>query len=296
MAASAQVEALRRRLAPLLKETKLVQFGSSAFEAGAYEPDAAHDAPFDERSGARVSLGEPALDGVLGGGIAPGLHELRPEGYADSPLTLAMTAAFAARALQAREQAGLVVWCRSAARPAQDFGLLDPAGAQAFGLDPRAIVLVEAGSVRDALWTLEESVKCPAVTAVIGEIGEAAAVDLTAERRLLLTARAACSHVFLLRSHAHAAPSPSLTRWRVAARVGAPAPWRDIFGLSGLGPCAARLTLVRQRGGGHPPGAFDVEWRDAATGFTLASLVADRSARPDGEGRERRAIPLRRAG
>ena len=62
------------------------------------------------RAAARLSLGAPEIDAVLGGGFAPGLHELRPASYFDAPAAVLALAGLLARAAQARS--GPVLWAR----------------------------------------------------------------------------------------------------------------------------------------------------------------------------------------
>jgi protein ImuA len=47
-----------------------------------------------------------------------------------------------------------------------------PPALRAFGIDPGRILFVDAWRVKDALWTIEEALKCEALNAVVGEVSE----------------------------------------------------------------------------------------------------------------------------
>jgi protein ImuA len=253
----------------------------------------------------RLTLGAPEIDRILGGGLAVGLHELRPESYFDAPAAVAALAGLLARAAAARP--GPVLWVRSrgGAIAAHDFGAPDPAGLAALGLDPARVALVDAKDAAGLLWAMEEGASSKGVAAVAGEIGASPTMSRVAARRLQLAAKAAGGFVFALRGpHGHA-PSPAVSRWSVAARPGADAPWRGADATPGLGRARLALTLERLSGadfsehaadgetsqgeGSLLPRTFIVEWTDAADGFRLAAPVADRPARAEGRGR----LPLR---
>ena len=55
------------------------------------------------------------------------------------------------------------------------------------GLPTRDLIHVEARDARDALWAMEEGLRCATLSCVIGEIwGDPKALDFTATRRLCL--------------------------------------------------------------------------------------------------------------
>ncbi len=47
-----------------------------------------------------------------------------------------------------------------------------PPALKAFGIDPERILFVDAKKTKDALWSVEEALKCNAISAVVGEISE----------------------------------------------------------------------------------------------------------------------------
>ena len=249
-----------------------------------------------------LSLGVETLDAALGGGLAPGLHEVRPQSYFDAPAAAAACAGVTARAAALRP--GPVLWVRARAQAsafaAHDFGAPDPMGLAAWGLDPTRIVLVEAADARGVLWAMEQGARTRGLACVLGEIGAASAFDRVAAQRLQRAAWRSEGVVVALRGAQGHAPSPAQTRWAVAAAPGGAVAWRGAGAAPGLGRARMRLTLERAAGAQAALIAsadaslttFTVEWDDAAHSFRLAADMADRPARPD----RGRVLPLRRAG
>jgi protein ImuA len=146
-----------------------------------------------------------------------------------------------------------------------------PPGLARFGLTPDRLVLVQAPREADALWAMEETLRCPAVGAALLVAGE---LDLTAARRLQLAAEAGGVLGLLLRPDTDgAAPTAALTRWRIDA---APS---DSASRHEFGDPAWSLHLLRCRGGRG--GAWRATWHEGQ-----ASLVT--------EGGSARSAPARR--
>jgi protein ImuA len=138
-----------------------------------------------------------------------------------------------------------------------------PPGLARFGLSPAQLVLVRAARVQDALWAMEETLRCPAIGAALLVAG---AIDLTAARRLQLAAEAGGVLGLLLRpDEDNAAPTAALTRWRIgAAPSGSSSP-------HAIGDPAWRLELLRCRGG--RPATWQATWHGDA-------LVTEEGATP----------------
>ncbi len=58
-----------------------------------------------------------------------------------------------------------------------------PPALKTFGVDPERILFVDAWKLKDALWVIEEALKCDALNAVVGEINE---INFNDSRRLQL--------------------------------------------------------------------------------------------------------------
>jgi len=133
-----------------------------------------------------------------------------------------------------------------------------PQGLAAFGLTPARLILVRAEGWVDALWAMEEVLRCPTVTGALLAVtgsppGIDARLDLTATRRLQLAAEAGGALGLLLRPDTvAAAPTAASTRWRIGS----------LGGENGLDDPCWRLELLRMRGG-RPGGPWAVTWRAA---------------------------------
>ncbi|MGQ9366880.1 ImuA family protein [Azospirillum sp. ST 5-10] len=142
-------------------------------------------------------------------------------------------------------------------------------GLAAYGLGPERLIAVRARRDAEALWAMEEALRCRALAAVLGEVGT---VDLTASRRLQLAAEAGgVTGLLLPRDARPGAASAAVTRWRIAA---VPSVCRP--GEPGVGAPCWRAELLRCRGG--RPGAWWLEWRDGAL---VAAEAAAGAAVPD---------------
>jgi protein ImuA len=218
-----------------------------------------------------LALGVPAIDAALGGGL-PGaaLHELSA-----TPLHLGAAAGFAlALAALAQERTRETLWI------ATDFGSLETGalygpGLDQLGLPTDRLLIARVARPVDALFAMEEALKCRALSTVIAEFD--AAPDLTATRRLSLAAKDHGGLGLILRHGSGDAPSAARTRWQVAAAPSVP----DEFG--GLGRTAFALELTRNRRG--PCGTWTLTWDHHERVFAALSLgvaEADRD-RPDRE-------------
>jgi protein ImuA len=200
--------------------------------------------PEDARS---VTLGVGAIDAALGGGLAcAALHEF----CAAAPMHFGAAAGFALTlAALARSPSKQTLWI------ATDFGRLETGtlygpGLDQLGLSPDELLVAHVARPVDALFAMEEALKCRALAAVVAEFG--AAPDLTATRRLSLAAREGGGIGLVLRHKPDNAPSSVRTRWHVAGAPSEP----DEFG--GLGRTAFALSLTRNRRG--PCGAWTLTW------------------------------------
>jgi protein ImuA len=191
------------------------------------------------RGGAGTSIPVFADPSLIGAGLARGaLHEV----CAASPGSgVAFAAILLARC------GGQVLWISTE----QESNLVWPPGLIPFGLAPESLILARAARWPEALWAMEEALRCPALGAAVLMAGAGQGLDLTATRRLHLAAEAGGVFGLLLRPDGAAGASAARTRWHIAPLSSDAAPrWR--------------LTLLRQRGGA-PAGPWNVSF-EAATG------------------------------
>jgi protein ImuA len=213
--------------------------------------------------GDTVSLCDPIDRRLPGGGLArAAMHEVLA---ADPGAAAGFCALVLARAR------GTVLWIASEPDAW-------PPGLARFGLSPADLVLVQTPRRQDALWAMEESLRCPGVA---GALLVMDGLDLTAARRLQLAAEAGGAIGLLLRPDgAEDGASAALTRWRVDALAGTGA-GTGTGGAHDLGDPRWQLDLLRCRGG--RPQGWQVTWRGAAERLDL-----DDATETEGE-----AVPMR---
>ena len=126
----------------------------------------------------------------------------------------------------------------------------------------RRLIHVCAARPEDALFAIEEGVRCRELACVLGEIaGNPRALDFTASRRLTLAAEKHGVPLLLVRHDAHADLSSARMRWQVRAAPSLPPRWNA----AAPGAPAWQAELFRARG--HPPG----EWILRDDGQVLAA-------------------------
>jgi protein ImuA len=235
----------------------------------------------------RLTLGHPAADGALGGGLmtaAP--HEMRPAAPGDMAAATGFALAVAARLCRRDGASRTWLWIRQDLAGRETGEPYGP-GLAAFGADPARLVLVAAADAREALRAAEEGLRCAPLGCVLLEPwGGAKALDLTAMRRLALAAEASGVTLLMLRSGTHDAaaadgPGGAMTRWSIAAAPSVPGPATGA--LPGLGRPAFAATLLRNRQTGRlgDGGRWILEWNPDEHRFApSATLPGARSLAP----------------
>ncbi len=245
-----------------------------------------HVAP---EAGRSLPLGLAAIDDALPGGAGLPLGSVH-EVSGDLAAATGFIAALCGRLAGAEGRRRPVLWVLKGV----DRGVSDlyPPGLTGFGLGLGDLLVVTADSDRDALWVMEEALRCPGLAAVVSEVE---AVELVETRRLQLAvetlpAAARPTGFLLLRTarpalvglprRPDAVPSAALTRWWLTPRPSTPVLLPDGAPEPGVGDAAWDLSLTRARGG--RPGAWPVVWR--GDGHIL-ELIEDRDMP------ERQAVP-----
>ena len=129
------------------------------------------------------------------------------------------------------------------------------------GLPSQDLIHVEARDARDALWAMEEGLRCSSLSCVIGEIwGDPRALDFTATRRLAVASERSGVAAFLVRLGGSANLSGARMRWRIASAPslinhldprapGAPAWDAELFRARGTAP--GRWSIAHDAGRFH---------------------------------------------
>jgi len=138
------------------------------------------------------------------------------------------------------------------------------------GLPSQDLIHVEARDARDALWAMEEGLRCAGLSAVIGEIwGDAKALDFTATRRLAVASERSGVAAFLIRLGGHANLSGARMRWLIGS---APSLANELDSKA-PGTPAWDAELFRARA--MPPGRWSVAHE--ADRFHLVAQPGDRT-------------------
>ncbi|MGV3459728.1 MAG: ImuA family protein [Flavobacterium sp.] len=125
-----------------------------------------------------------------------------------------------------------------------------PHGLRHFGLKPDQVVFITAARPKEALWIIEEALKCEALTAVIGEIKE---LGFTDSRRLQLAVERSGVTGFIHRWCPRSENAVACTtRWKIG-------PLQSYAGgLPGVGHTSWDVQLLKVRNG--RPYAWEMGW------------------------------------
>lgn len=147
------------------------------------------------------------------------------------------------------------------------------------GLPPdlrHRVIHVATATPEDALFALEEGVKCRDLACVIGEIaGNPRALNFTASRRLSLTAERHGVALWLVRLDAQADLSSARMRWQVRAAPSLPPRWNTQA--SGTATWHAELFRART----HVPGEWVLSDENGTLHAHRAPAIDHAAAAPD---------------
>lgn len=144
------------------------------------------------------------------------------------------------------QQGGICVWIGRARR------LFAPA-LTVFGVAPHKVIFITLSRDKDALWVMEEALKCSGLTAVVCEIQE---LSFKHSQRLQLAVEHSRITGFVLRNASAKPEATACTaRWRVKSL-----PSTDLDGLPGLGYLRWQVELLKVRNG--QPGKWVLEWQE----------------------------------
>lgn len=247
----------------------------------------------------RIPLGHVRLDRMLAGGLNLGaLHEIVAAQAGDHPAAASFALALAAR-LRAARMRTPIVWIGEDFAALEQGALYGP-GLAFHGIDPACLLLVHAASAKEALWAMEEALKCRAPAVVIGEIWTVKAYDLAASRRLVLAAQkhaTPCLFCLAGLSGADTLSSGADTRFEVRAH---PSPRRVSAGrrLPLPGSVAWSVRIAKARAG---PAGFGIDrdifhpvfWTEASLRDALSlpvPAISDDGSDRSAETTQRRAL------
>lgn len=212
------------------------------------------------------ALGYYAIDATLGGGLARGrVHEI----YASNDCDASSAAGFAAMlAIRAQSRGEGILWLRSETRENRRSHFYAPGFAE-LGGDPGSLIFGNAPDEASLLQSLGDAARCGGLGVLVAETaGKLHSFDLTASRKLTLSAEKSGLPVFLLRVSKEPAPSAAETRWAVRAAPSTP------LTANAPGHTKIEIELLRRRAG--PAGMkWRVEWDRDQRIFREPSLSGD---------------------
>ncbi len=168
------------------------------------------------------------------------IHEFTSHAPTDAASTTAFIASLTGKILK---DGGLCFWVGADKK-------IFPSALKHFGLQPDRIVFINA-KPKDALWIIEEAMKCEALSAVIGEVKE---LNFTESRRLQLAVERSGVTGFIHRINPRGKNAIACTaRWQII-----PLPSVADDDLPGIGYSCWDVQLLKAKNG--RPAAWQVRW------------------------------------
>jgi protein ImuA len=189
------------------------------------------------------SLGLGPIEHAFPGKVFPraAIHEL----ISISPESAASTNGFLSIMLSSlMQQTGSCLWISTRRT-------IFPPALKTFGIEPDRILFIDVNNVKDALWAMEESLKCNALNAVVGEF---TALTFDESRRLQLAVEQSKVTGFIHRFKPKVENTVAcVSRWKIA----------PLFSelpdeLPGMGFPRWNIDLLKVRNG--KPGSWQVKW------------------------------------
>nr|WP_294942601.1 Error-prone repair protein ImuA [uncultured Mucilaginibacter sp.] len=190
-------------------------------------------------------MGLGPAEAAFPNGIFPtaAIHEL----LCPTPEHTAATGGFLGGLLSTlMQQGGACLWIGTTRK-------LFPPSLTAFNVEADRVIFVDLNSEKDALWAIEEALKCEGLAAVIGELKD---LNFAQSRRLQLAVENSKVTGFILRSsHTKPGATTCAARWQITHL---PSQLEDE--LPGVGFPRWQVDLLKVRNGN--PGSWQLEWID----------------------------------
>lgn len=189
------------------------------------------------------NIGLEALAGAFPNAAFPlgVVHELLSDTAEDAAATTGFLSGITASLMRNN---GLCLWISTRR-------LLFPPALKRFGVAAERVIFTDLKREQEALWVVEEVLKCPAIAVVVGEISE---VDFAVSRRLQLAVEQSQVTGFIHRYRPRKVGANTfVSRWRIRPR-----PSVNRNGLPGIGFPCWQAELIKIRNG--KPGSWQVAW------------------------------------
>lgn len=137
-----------------------------------------------------------------------------------------------------------------------------------YRIDPSRIIFIQLEKNKEALWALEESLKCNSLSAVVAEIKD---LDLIASRRLQLAVEKSRVTCFIHRFRPKQLHSMAFTcRWRIRPEIS------YHQAIPGIGHPFWEVTLEKVRNG--KPGCWQIGWFNGQFQYQRERTVGDENS------------------
>lgn len=128
---------------------------------------------------------------------------------------------------------------------------LFPPALKAFGLQPERFIFIDLKRERDVLWTMDEALKCGALSVVVGEMQN---ISFMESRRLQLAVEQSQVTGFVVRNSFNKVNTTAcVSRWSITSL-----PSETIEDLPGIGFPKWKVELLKVRNG--KPGVWNMQW------------------------------------
>ncbi len=205
----------------------------------------------------KVTLGLGDIEKAFPGKVftKAAVHELISNTSEQAACTSGFISVILAKLIQ---QSGYCLWVSHVPRRS-----IFPNALKNFGIDPERILFVDAGKQKDALWAIEEALKCDALTAVVGEITELSFND---SRRLQLAVEKSQVTGFIHRFRPKTENAVAcVSRWKIKPIASA------ISNNIGVGYSRWHIELLKVRNG--KPNEWQVQWSPKGLEYIEQTLI-----------------------
>lgn len=195
-------------------------------------------------AGVTAITGLSAVEKAFPQGVFPQgtIHEFLGKNSDNQASCIGLMAALMAQLMQ---QDGVGIWISTQR-------VLYPPALKTFGIAPERIIFIDVKKDKEALWVLEEALKCEGLSAVVGELP---AIDFAQSRRLQLAVENSQVTGFIMRSNPQKQNATTCAaRWQISSLRS-----ETVDELPGVGFPRWQIDLLKVRNGN--PASFEVEWR-----------------------------------
>jgi protein ImuA len=190
-----------------------------------------------------VKIGIPSMERAFPNQVFPigAVHEFISKEPEDATATNGFIAGLASKLMQ---QNRICIWISTKRA-------IFPPALKLFGIEPEQIVFIDLSRQKDALWAIEEALKCEALAAVVGELRE---LSFTESRRMQLAVEKSNVTGFIHRINPRTENIVAcVTRWKITTMASV-----VDDEMPGVGFPRWNVELLKVRNG--KPGVWQIEW------------------------------------